>query len=163
MNLFILDLMPVTAAHYNCDKHVVKIILEAVGMMGYAYDQGDFYPLPWLKKKGPHYFHPMSKWVRETKQNFDWAFQHTEGLLNEFTFRYGHEHSYQPHIKWIGNNFPLANLPAYGMTDWPRCFGDWKEKVGVSEDIVYDYRRYYMVAKRDIVKWTKRPIPEWYR
>jgi len=162
MNLFILDLMPVTAAQYNCDKHVVKIILEAVEMMGFAYDRGSFKPLPRLKLSNPHYNHPMSQWVRESRQNFDWAFQHTEALCDEFLYRFGHEHSYRPHVNWIGMNLPIANLDDIGRTDWPRCFGAWKDKIEETDDIVYDYRRYYMLAKR-FATWKKRGTPEWYR
>lgn len=163
MNLFILDVMPVTAAQYNCDRHVVKIILEAVEMMGYAYDQGKFLPLPWLHKKARHLNHPMSKWVRQSVQNFDWTLQHAQGLLEEYTYRYDKIHKYFPHVAWIAANLPLDNLPNIGQTDWPRCFGPWKETVGVSDSAVFDYRRYYMIAKRDFVTWKRRGIPEWYR
>lgn len=161
MNLFILDLMPQTAAQYYCDRHVVKIILEAVEMMGYAYDPGKFI-LPWVKHSSPHYSHSMSKWVRGSIQNFDWAFQHTVALCQEFAYRYDHEHSYLAHVNWIGSNLPVENLSTYGRLDWPRCFGEWRETIGDSGDIVYDYRRYYMVAKR-FATWKKRPIPEWFR
>ena len=162
MNLFVLDLMPVTAATYNCDRHVVKIILEAVEMMAYAYDLGKFKPLPRFLKTGRHLNHPMSKWVRGSRQNFDWTYQHTVALCDEFVFRYEHEHSYRPHVTWIGLNMPVFNLPDIGMTDSPRCFGPWKDSVGVTDDVVYDYRRYYMAAKR-FATWKKRPTPEWYR
>jgi hypothetical protein len=162
MNLFILDWMPVTAAQYNCDRHVVKIILEAVEMMGYAYDNKKFLPIPNLLHSSKYYNHPFSKWVRASRQNFDWAFQHTTALCDEFAYRYGHEHSYRPHVEWIGMNFPLDNLPNLGQTDFPRCFGKWKETIEISDDAVYDYRRYYMLAKR-FATWRKRPTPEWYR
>lgn len=33
MNIFILDTEPTTAAHLHCDKHVVKMILEAAQML----------------------------------------------------------------------------------------------------------------------------------
>jgi hypothetical protein len=162
MNLFILDLMPVTAAQYNCDRHVIKIILEAVEMMGYAYDSGEFKPLLLLHSKGKHVNHPMSKWVRGSKQNFDWTLQHANALSDEYTFRYGKQHAYRTHLHWIEMNLPVGNLPNFGQTDWPRCFGEWRDIVGVTNDVVYDYRRYYMLAKR-FAKWTKRLAPEWYR
>ena len=161
MNLFILDYVPTTAAQYYCDRHCVKIILEAVEMMGYAYDPGEFI-LPWVHKKGKHRNHPMSRWVRMSKHNFDWAYQHAVALCQEFHFRYDHEHTYQKHIAWIGSNIPQYNLSDLGPTDWPRCFGEWKEIIGDSGDIVNDYRRYYMVAKR-FATWKKRTIPFWYR
>jgi hypothetical protein len=33
MNIFVLDKDPHAAAHYHCDKHVVKMILEAGQML----------------------------------------------------------------------------------------------------------------------------------
>jgi len=161
MNLFILDWMPTTAAIYNCDRHVVKIILEAVEMMAYAYSPGKFI-LPGYKRSNRHFNHPMSQWVRMSRQNFDWTYQHAIALCQEYTFRYEKVHSYEKHIHWIGRNMPIDNLSNLGQTDWPRCFGPWRDTVGVSNNAIQDYRRYYMVAKRRFLTWKKRPIPDWY-
>jgi hypothetical protein len=165
MNLFILDRQPDVAARYCNDFHVRKIILEAVEMMGYAYDNGRFNPLPLLHLKGKHPNHPMSKWVRYSRQNFDWTLQHAYALLDEFTYRQAEhkQHAYLPKIDWIAANLPLANLPNHGMTDWPRCFGEWKDQIELTDDPVYDYRHYYMVAKRHIALWTRRPQPDWWQ
>lgn len=152
--------MPNQAAMYNCDRHVVKIILEVVEMMGYVYDSGKFI-LPWVNKKNPHFSHPMSKWLRYSKQNFDWAYNHAVALCEEYTYRYDKIHSYQKHIEWIGMNMPIDNLPDLGRTDWPRCFGTWKDKIEITDNAVQDYRQYYMLAKR-FATWKKRPIPEWF-
>jgi hypothetical protein len=161
MNLFILDRMPVQAARYNCDAHVRKIILEAIEMMAYTYTKFD--PWPWVPKSGRHLNHPMSKWVRATRQNFDWTLQHAYALCDEFTYRFEKIHKCQSYLDWISANLPLDNLRNYQQTDWPRCFGDYKELVGRSDNAVYDYRRYYMLAKRELAFWTKREMPEWYR
>lgn len=164
MNLFILDRQPNIAAQFYNDFHVRKIILEAVEMMGLAYDDGDFKPVPWISSENRFFNHPMSLWVRRSRQNFDWTLQHAQALCEEFTYRNSlHKiHAFQKHIDWIALNLPLDNLSEVGQTDWPRCFGDWKEKVGISDDAVFDYRRYYRMAKNHLAIWTKRPIPEWY-
>ena len=163
MNLFILDRMPSIAAQFNNDAHVRKIILEAIEMMGYAYDDGDFKPWPWLHKTGRHVNHPMSIWVRDTRQNFDWTLQHAYALCEEFTFRFGKIHKCQAHLDWIASNLPLDNLPSLFQTDWPRCFAEYKQSIELSDNAVFDYRRYYMIAKRHLAKWTRRGEPEWYR
>jgi hypothetical protein len=160
--------MPVQAARYNCDAHVRKIILESVEMMGYAFDRGRFdrgrfEPWPWLHTKGRHKNHPMSLWVRSSLQNYDWTLQHAYALSEEFTFRFGKIHKCHSYLDWISSNLPLQNLGSSRLTDWPRCFAGYQDTVGVSEDVVYDYRRYYMIAKRHLANWTKRPIPDWYR
>jgi hypothetical protein len=165
MNLFILDRMPVIAAQYNNDAHVRKIILEATEMMGYTFDHGKFKPWPWLHNYGNHFNHPMSKWVRASRQNFDWTLQHAYALCDEFAYRFDKkvQHKCREYIDWIAANLPLKNLSDTGSTDWPRCFGPWREKIDTSEDAIYDYRRYYMMSKRHLAVWTKREIPEWYR
>jgi hypothetical protein len=165
MNLFILDRLPRQAAQQNCDAHVRKIILESVEMMGYAFDEGEFKPWKWLHDKGLHVNHPMSRWVRYSRQNFDWALQHAYSLCDEFFYRFDkiQHHKCREYIDWIAANLPMDNLPDNGQTDWPRCFGHYKETVGITNDAVYDYRRYYMIAKRHLANWTKRPIPDWYR
>jgi hypothetical protein len=163
MNLFILDRLPERAARFNNDAHVRKIILEACEMMGYAFDSGKFQPWPWLHKKGLHLNHPMSLWVRRSLQNYDWTLRHAYALSEEFSFRFGKVHKCHEYLDWISSHIPIKNLQDSRQTDWPRCFGDFKSTVGVSEDAVYDYRRYYMIAKRHLADWTKRGIPEWYR
>lgn len=163
MNLFILDKMPGIAAQFNNDSHVRKIILESVEMMGYTYDDGDFKPWLWLHKKGRHLNHPMSIWVRSSRANFDWTLQHAYALCDEFAFRFGKSHKCREHLDWIAANLPLDNLQSSMQTDWPRCFGQFKEVIEKSEDAIYDYRRYYMIAKRHLATWTRRGIPEWYR
>lgn len=164
MNLFILDRQPDIAARYYFDCHVRKIILEAVEMMSYAYDEGDFEPIPKLHKWGRHLNHPMSCWVRRCRSNFDWTLQHSKALCQEFSYRHSltKVHAYQKHVEWIAMNLPMDNLSnTTGQTDWPRCFGEWKELVGVTDDAVYDYRRYYRLAKADLESYTKRPRPDW--
>ena len=164
VNIFILDRQPDIAAQYYNDFHVRKIILESVEMMGYAYTPGTFSPLPNLHEHRRHFNHPMSLFVRRSKQNFDWTLQHAQALCREFTFRnkIGKIHAYQSKIDWIAANLPLENLSNSGLTDWPRCFGQVKETVGETNDIVYDYRRYYVIGKRHLAKWTKRETPFWW-
>lgn len=130
-------------------------------MMGWAFDDGKFI-LPWVRHSNRSYRHPMARWVRESKQNYDWTYLHTVALCDEFMLRYDHEHSYKKHVLWIGANFPLNNLSNLGRTEPPRCFGEWKEVIGDSGDIVQDYRKYYMLAKR-FATWKNRPVPEWWK
>lgn len=163
MNLFILDRNPIVCASYYNDSHCRKIILEAIEMMGYAYDNGTFEPWPWIHKHNRHKNHPITKWVRQSRQHFDWTIQHAYALCEEFYFRFGKEHKCKQHLDWIAMNLPLANLPDVGFFNWPRCFGTFHDIVGETPDVVYDYRRYYMIGKRHLARWTRRDIPFWYK
>jgi len=131
-----------------------------VTMMGFAYSQGEFI-LPW---PSAYLNHSTSCWVRASTQNFDWTLQHTQALLDEFAYRQkeGNQHAYRKYVDWIASNLPLHNLERTGQTDWPRCFGKYRDIIVKSNDAVYDYRRYYMIAKKHLAQWTKRPVPDWF-
>lgn len=161
MNLFILDRQPTVAAQFNCDSHVRKIILETVEMLGYTY-YGHFKPWPWVTPKYRHFNHPMSKWVRENRHNFSWTLEHAYALCDEFNYRFDKHHKCREYLDWISLNIPIDHLSDEKITDWPRCFGDYKERMDLTNDAVYDYRNYYMIAKRHLAIWTKRGEPEWY-
>jgi hypothetical protein len=161
MNLFVLDRMPDKAAQYNCDSHVRKIILEATEMMGCAYDDGDFAPWPWVSKS-KFVNHPMSYWVRENRHNFSWTLEHAYALCSEFEYRFGKPHKCFQYLDWISHNIPINNLSDDKQSDWPRCFGYWKEDIEITNDAIQDYRKYYRLAKRHLMIYTKRNLPEWY-
>ena len=163
MNLFILDFQPVQAAQFNCDSHIRSGMIETVAMMGFAYDDGDFEPWKWLSHKDRHYNHPMARWIRNSRQNFDWTIQHAYGLAYEFEYRFEKVHKCKTYLDWISLRLPMNNLPDTRQTDPPRCFGVFKELVGVTDNAVYDYRRYYQLAKRHLAKWSKREVPDWFR
>ena len=132
--------------------------------MGIAFPEGKFNPWPWVHKSR-HVNHPMSCWVRDSLQNFDWTLQHAYALCDEFFYRFSktHQHKCRGYLDWISANIPLSELPDRGLTDWPRCFGPFKSEIPLSDSAVYDYRRYYCISKRHLAKWTKREIPEWWR
>ena len=72
MNIFFLHRDPSRAAKAQCDKHVVKMVLETTQMLSTAvrrrgYDIG--YQSAYPK-------HPMTIWVGDTRDNFCWALQH---------------------------------------------------------------------------------------
>lgn len=164
MNLFILDNDAAFAAQAAVDSHVRKIILEATELMTYAYRETDSLPLPQLQNyrlKGKHKNHPMAKAVRSNITNFTWCRDYCLGLLAEFTFRTGRVHAYVPVVNWIVENPPC--LPAASVISWPRCFGDYKTAIPVTDDVVADYRQYYIIAKRHLAIWTMRGAPAWWK
>ena len=163
MNIFVLDRMPNLAAQYAFDAHIRSGIIENCSMMGFAYNDGDFAPWKWLKHSNKHFNHPSSKWTRESRQNFDWLLQHSYALCEEFEFRFGKKHKCLDYVDWIARNIPIDNLDNSNQTDFPRCFGEYKEDINITNDAVQDYRNYYMLAKRHLEKYTKRNLPFWYR
>ena len=72
MNIFFLDDDPKLSAQMQCDKHVVKMILETAQMLSTSarargHDVG-------YKSAYPN--HPMTLWVGQSPDNFDCAIIH---------------------------------------------------------------------------------------
>ena len=76
MNIFFLHKHPVIAAQMQCDKHVVKMVLETAQMLSTAaraqgHDVG---------YKSAYPKHPMTLWVGQNADNFRWAWLHGMSL-----------------------------------------------------------------------------------
>ena len=72
MNIFFLDDDPKLSAQMQCDKHVVKMILETAQMLSTSarsrgHDVG---------YKSAYPKHPMTLWVNQSSNNFAWAIIH---------------------------------------------------------------------------------------
>ena len=91
MNLFILSLLPKEIAEAMMDKHVSKILLEAVQMLCTAkrvldpdaLENEQLYKLA-------HKNHPVTIWCRTSRANFVWTLDLIDALHSEWRFRYGH-------------------------------------------------------------------------
>jgi hypothetical protein len=103
VNIFYLDRNPFQAAQYSCDKHTVKQILEGFQMLSAAVIlNGGTAPY-----KLTHQNHPSTVWVRKTRNNYYWLCEHTQGLLQEYTNRYGKIHACQKYLNFF---FEQASL-----------------------------------------------------
>ena len=64
MNIFVLDNDPFKAAEYQCDKHVVKMVLETAQLLCSAHETAPY--------KRTHYNHPCAIWTRSSLSNYMW-------------------------------------------------------------------------------------------
>lgn len=170
MNLFILSLIPTEAAEAMMDKHVSKILLEAVQMLCTA--MRVLVPDTPIKDslyKQAHLNHPVSIWVRTSRDNFIWTLDLVEALHEEWRFRYDHPetkiHRSYTVAQLLRNNVPRDDLfpcPRAGLTPFALAMPD--EYKARSGNAVESYRAYYLSPeKRRIACWNKRrPAPEWY-
>jgi len=180
MNIFFLDSDPKKAAQYQCDKHVVKMILESSQLLCTCHHIFNS-NIPERFYKSTHINHPCSKWVRENKENYKWLSEHALFLCEEYTYRYNKIHASQDIVNWSLNNIPkITNCNSdihpynfgktpnnftlndkYCLTKPPQCMPD---EFKVENDIVQAYRNYYFFNKRLTIqcKWTKRETPEWF-
>jgi hypothetical protein len=164
MNLFILSLIQREIAEYMMDKHVSKILLEAVQMLCTAkrvLDPDIDLPL----YKIAHKNHPITIWCRKSKANFVWVLNLIEELHNEWRFRYSHPDT-KFHKSYLVAMLLRENIPSddkfeeFGLTPfWLAMPDEFK-----TDDPVVSYRNYYMSAdKQKIASWNKRRArPEWY-
>jgi len=103
-----------------------------------------------------HFNHPSAVWTRANIENYLWLYNLWLDLLSEYTYRYGKQHASSRLIKWLSsapNNIPDGKFypPTQAMPDEFKC-----------DDSIDAYRKYYVLAKNHLAKWTKRDMPAWY-
>ena len=70
MNIFYLDRNPILAADKQCDRHVVKMILETAQLLSTAHYELDGESPAY---KPTHKNHPSAVWVRKSLDHYLWA------------------------------------------------------------------------------------------
>lgn len=182
MNLFILHDDPTVAAQMQCDKHVVKMIIESAQMLSTAHrlldgtvEIGPSKSGKTMQKqyrlledpemdqmiyKAVHRGHPCTVWTMESSENYKWHWQHFDALCEEYTYRYGkiHKSSLLKSPLWcLPDNIPWGNLTPFklAMQANPECM--------IQDDPVQSYRLFYQTKQsRFKMNWTKREQPEWF-
>lgn len=150
MNIFYLHSNPVTAAHYQHDKHVVKMCLETAQILcTVAHSVG--VPAPY---KATHARHPSVLWAAAAQDNFAWLVLHGLALCTEYTYRYGKTHACQ---QIIADLRPVVDrLPAVPFTPPTQAM---PPEFQCSHDTVQAYRTYYLERKVNQSGWTGRSPP----
>jgi hypothetical protein len=183
LNLFILDEDAKKAAQLQCDKHVVKMILESAQILSTAHRVLDgiimrapsksgktmskhwIHPNPNLDSilyKAVHVGHPCTVWTMQNDSNYIWHWAHFKGLCEEYTYRYGKVHSSQTLLLDVLHEIP-KNIPSGKMTKQPLAMQSNPECIN-KNDIVGSYRSFYQTKQeRFRMAWTKREVPEWFQ
>ena len=170
MNIFFLSLDPRKAARLQCDKHVVKMILETAQLLCTAIrllvaDEDDIILGLWAKLyKATHKNHPMAVWVRESEHNFLWTLSHGLELCAEYTRRYEKIHKTQAVLEAIQQYYKQCELafPNTGNTKKPICMPIQYRFKGPSleQDTVDSYWLYYAEEKAYMAKWNHGTEPK---
>ena len=188
MNIFVLDTNPVIAAQQQCDKHVVKMIVESAQMLSTAhrlldgtemieqkYVNGSL-PARFRNKKVwkmqdnnleqvlyrvAHAKHPCTIWTMESSCNYEWHYRHFIALCDEYTYRYGKVHATDIKLRTLLKQHPI-NIPKGDMTKFALAMKAHPECM-FEDDPVKSYRMFYE-TKKDRFKmiWSKRNTPEWF-
>jgi len=152
MNIFVLDINPILAAQYQCDKHVVKMCLETAQILCTVREKDN------PPYKPTHRNHPCTIWARSSIANYNWLKQHLRALLDEYTFRYHKLHACEKIYNWLKVT-PTPDLPQLPLTSFALAMPDQYK----TNCPVQSYRNYYIGAKSNIAAWRKsRSKPDWY-
>jgi hypothetical protein len=160
MNIFCLSDCPYQSAKWLVDKHVVKQILESCQLLCTAFHlQGVDAPY-----RSTHKNHPSSIWTRTSKENTQWLIEHSHGISDEYTARYGKTHKSKSVLEWCCDNFKKLTFDSHDLTPFAiaissdsicRTLPEFNEN-----DPINAYRLYYKHDKKHIHTW-KRNKPDW--
>ena len=163
MNIFALSENPVEAARLQCDKHVVKMILETAQMLSTAHRELGSVIDPDLLYKKTHVNHPSAVWIRESAANYAWAIDHFEALCDEYTFRYKKTHLSDTKFRQAFRAHKPVGIPEAALTAPPQCMNDEYRIPVISptdwQATIAAYRAYYRAEKSSIARYTKRATP----
>lgn len=149
MNIFVLSLDPFEAAAMQCDKHVVKMVLETAQILSTVKTLLNEKGAPY---KPTHVNHPCVQWSK-IPDNRCWLTWHFQGLLEEYKRRYNKEHKCSLFKHRLCFYFDVASPNSF-----VQCMPD---KYKIPLDPVSAYRAYYVGEKARFAKW-KLGAPDWW-
>ena len=168
MNLFILSLNFKECAECLFDKHVSKILLEAVQMLCtnmQLVDPENEVANKIKLYKMAHKNHPVTIWMRTSLENYMWTLDLVDAMHNEWKYRYNHppEKMHKSYIvaKYLREYAPTADkFPSKGLSPFAQAMPVECKR----EDPIEAYRVYYQTPdKQRIASWKRRERPSWYR
>ena len=151
MNIFVLDFNIKKCAQYHCDKHVMKMILESAQILSAVLRLNDID----YGYKATHLNHPCTLWTGKSLSNWKWLRSLAFELNNEYRFRFEKRVNHKSFD--LIQDMPVPNIPDFGLTSFAEVM---PEKYRY-ENPVISYRNYYLGEKKNILSWTKRPVPSW--
>jgi hypothetical protein len=158
LNIFYLSPDPATAAQAQCDKHVVKMVLETAQMLSAVIHRHGIKDDAAYKPTHKH--HPCTLWAGESRDNFLWLVEHGRALGAEYTRRYSKTHKSLRVIEALAHHADA--LPDIGPTPPAQAMPD---EYRVPGDAVAAYRAYYTEGKSRTIKMTWRSPsvpPSWF-
>jgi len=168
MNLFILSLNFQECAECMFDKHISKIILEAVQMLCTTIqiiDENSEISSKIKLYKIAHKNHPVTIWMRTSLENYIWTLDLVDAMHNEWKYRYNHpaEKMHKSYIvaKYLREYAPTADkFPQKGLTPFALAMPVECK----TQNPIESYRKYYQTPeKQKIASWKNREKPSWYQ
>ena len=155
MNIFVLDYDPVQAAQDQCDKHVVKMVLETAQMLSTVQNAFGME----TRYKPTHGKHPCTLWAMQTAANYDWLVKHGQALSAEYTKRYRKVHACHDMLHNELARNPLGDFRHDIYTEFAQAMPEQYR----ARSAVVAYRRYYLGEKSGFATWTNSIPPVWFQ
>ena len=153
MNIFYLDSDPYVAAQMQCDRHVVKMIVETAQLLSTAHAELDGESPAY---RPTHKNHPSAVWVRSSAYAYAWAWRHLKALGDEYAERYGKVHKTIREHLYALQRLPTAIKRSGPFVEPPQCMPDEYKR----DDAVLAYQLYYNSKADD---WDARGMTmKWY-
>ena len=149
MNIFYINECATKAAQMQCNKHVVKMILESAQMLCTVHHELGNPDVPY---KATHKNHPSTVWARSNAKHYRWLYRHFKALADEYTLRYG-----KTHLTWTkcseGLKEPPSSLKDTVWSDPPQCMPDECKRGTALEG----YLEYYFNYKPKVIdmRWPE--------
>ena len=146
MNIFYLHTDPSACAAAQCDKHVVKMVLETAQLLCTAHRIIDGDDIADAKNlyKATHRNHPSAVWVRSSQAAYEWTAAHFCALLSEYAARYSKRHACSKLL--LALLTPPSGIADEPFTAPPQCMPDeyklpYDETVyiGIVKGVISDY------------------------
>lgn len=155
MNIFILDYNVKRCAQYHCDKHVIKMALEAAQLLCTAhYVLGTSQKIPY---NPTHVNHPCAIWTRKSRENYEWLADLGIELCLEYTFRYLKIRPLQSILEGLRECSSKIQTRTNSLTPFVQGVPTQYK----SKDPVIAYRKYYLREKSHLFSWKRREKPLW--
>lgn len=145
MNIFVTHSCPIKSATYmyrDYPKRGIKMILECAQLMSAAMiNNGQDAPY-----KLTHKHHPCTKWISESKANFEWVLKHYQQLARLYTTDYSKTHKSFNH-----NNIFKQFITGHSdeLTPFVNCARNKELNLDFTniEDTHLAYRKYLQARK----------------
>lgn len=138
MNIFVTHPSPVVSARYLDNKRKVKMALESTQLLCTALAlKGISVPY-----KVAHPKHPCTIWAGESRENWQWLWEHGMELCSEYKRIYGKTHKCEDVLLQIKHL--ASELPSSGLTKFANCTTNKENNIDYRhiDNVYYAYQMY---------------------
>ncbi len=153
MNIFILSSDVKENVKAYADKHVIKMLLEAVQILcSVSHIKGIKAPY-----RLTHANHPSVKWVCESGAHWDMLMELVKELNHEYRYRYDKKNNHKSYD--VAKKLVKPKFDKEEATGLYVAVVDEVKILGLEETVI-EYRKYYRKKSKEMkMTWKKRQIP----